>query len=65
MNTEQYLVLCNHEHQYSIWSAQLPIPRGWAAPGKRGSKEECLAYIREVWTDMRPASLVMSSPKNS
>jgi hypothetical protein len=25
--------------------------------GKSGTKEECLAYIKEVWTDMRPLSL--------
>ena len=25
--------------------------------GKTGTKQECLDYIREVWTDMRPASL--------
>ncbi len=24
---------------------------------KRGSKAECLAHIKEVWTDMRPLSL--------
>jgi MbtH protein len=23
----------------------------------QGSKEECLAYIEKVWTDMRPLSL--------
>ena len=28
----------------------------WEA-GKRGSKEECLQYIKETWTDMRPLSL--------
>jgi len=25
--------------------------------GKTGPKAECLAYIKEVWTDMRPLSL--------
>jgi MbtH protein len=25
--------------------------------GVTGTKEECLAYIEEVWTDMRPLSL--------
>jgi MbtH protein len=25
--------------------------------GKVGPKAECLAYIKEVWTDMRPLSL--------
>jgi uncharacterized protein YbdZ (MbtH family) len=26
----------------------------WTDVGKSGTKEECLAYIKEVWTDMRP-----------
>jgi MbtH protein len=30
---------------------------GWHDAGKTGTKEECLAYIKEVWTDMRPLSL--------
>lgn len=30
---------------------------GWKDVGKVGSKEEGLAYIKEVWTDMRPLSL--------
>jgi len=25
--------------------------------GKTGPKAECLAHIKEVWTDMRPLSL--------
>jgi MbtH protein len=50
-------VVRNHEEQYSIWEVGRPIPGGWESVGKRGSKEECLAYIDEVWTDMRPLSL--------
>jgi MbtH protein len=33
------------------------LPAGWRADGFTGTEEECLAYIDEVWTDMRPASL--------
>jgi MbtH protein len=53
----QYHVVINHEEQYSIWPADRDIPAGWNAVGKTGSKEECLSYIKEVWTDMRPLSL--------
>jgi len=53
----QYEVVVNHEEQYSIWSAGRELPLGWNTVGKRGSKDECLAYIKEVWTDMRPLSL--------
>ncbi|MDG2381862.1 MAG: MbtH family NRPS accessory protein [Pirellulaceae bacterium] len=53
-----YRVVVNHENQYSIWSDDCDNPMGWNNGGKRGSKEACLAFIKEVWTDMRPASLV-------
>lgn len=56
-DTRTYIVLVNHEEQYSLWLADRDIPLGWSAVGKPGSKEECLAYVQEVWTDMRPLSL--------
>lgn len=52
-----YKVVVNHEEQYSIWPADRENPLGWSDAGKSGPKEECLAYIKEVWTDMRPLSL--------
>ena len=52
-----YKVVVNHEEQYSIWPADRENPLGWQDAGKSGSKAECLAYIAEIWTDMRPASL--------
>jgi MbtH protein len=56
-DTRIYQVVINHEEQYSIWMADKEIPRGWRVVGKEGPKPECLAYIEEVWTDMRPLSL--------
>ncbi len=52
-----YRVVINHEEQYSIWPADREIPAGWREVGKQGLKAECLDYISEVWTDMRPLSL--------
>lgn len=52
-----YTVVVNHEEQYSIWPAHREIPLGWRDAGKSGPKDVCLAYIKEVWTDMRPLSL--------
>src|SRR5262249_55616180 len=43
--------------QYSIWPEYRETPLGWREAGKSGPKPECLAYIKEVWTDMRPLSL--------
>lgn len=56
-DTNQYKVVFNHEEQYSIWPVEKDNPKGWKDAGKIGSKAECLAYIEEVWTDMRPKSL--------
>lgn len=52
-----YTVVINHEEQYSIWPVDRELPLGWQAAGKQGLKEDCLAYVEEVWTDMRPLSL--------
>jgi MbtH protein len=53
----QYLVVINAEEQYSTWAADREIPAGWRATGVSGTRDECLAHIGEVWTDMRPRSL--------
>ncbi len=53
-----YKVVMNHEEQYSIWPADRENALGWNDVGiTSGSKAECLGYIKEVWTDMRPLSL--------
>jgi len=52
-----YKVVVNDEEQYSIWFAGRDQPAGWHTVGREGSKDDCLAYINEVWTDMRPLSL--------
>jgi MbtH protein len=52
-----YRVVVNHEAQYSIWAADRELPLGWQDVGTLGSKAVCLAYIEEIWTDMRPLSL--------
>ena len=61
-NSEQtdntiYKVVVNHEEQYSIWPVHRQNPLGWNDAGKNGTRAECLAHIKEVWTDMRPLSL--------
>jgi uncharacterized protein YbdZ (MbtH family) len=56
-DTTVYKVVVNAEEQYSIWPDFKEVPRGWRHVGKTGPKTECLSYIKEVWTDMRPLSL--------
>lgn len=53
----EHKVVVNHEGQYSLWFADRDNPPGWDDAGRAGSREECLAYVEEVWTDMRPLSL--------
>jgi MbtH protein len=56
-DTRLYTVLVNDEEQYSLWLKDKPVPAGWRAVGKEGTKDECSKYVDEVWVDMRPLSL--------
>ena len=56
-DSREYRVVVNHEEQYSLWPADREAPAGWRDAGKRGTHAECLAHIKEVWTDMRPLSV--------
>lgn len=56
-----YEVVINDELQYSIWQSDKALPPGWKIVGKLGSKESCLAYIKDHWTDMRPRSLQLNA----
>lgn len=53
-----YLVLVNDEGQYSLWPADIAVPDGWVTAHDPDSRANCLAYVEEQWTDMRPNSLV-------
>jgi MbtH protein len=52
-----YTVVVNHLDQYSVWPVNRCVPHGWRESGRTGTKAECLQYIAEVWTDMRPPSV--------
>jgi len=51
----QWLVLMNAEGQHSLWPLSRPVPDGWNEVGPEGAKSDCLAYVAQHWTDMRPA----------
>ena len=61
-----YTVLVNDEGQHSLWPLFIDRPAGWTAAFGEDSRDACLAYIEENWTDMRPKSLVaaMSAQPN-
>ena len=62
-DTTIYIAVVNDEEQYSIWPEGRELPLGWRDAGKRGPKAEVLAWIEEVWTDMRPLSLRERMPR--
>ncbi|MFH8348656.1 MbtH family protein [Streptomyces sp. NPDC018045] len=53
-----YLVLVNDERQHSLWPASIEVPDGWTVAKTADTRDACLAYVEEHWTDMRPASLI-------
>jgi MbtH protein len=62
-----FLVLVNEEGQHSLWPAFADVPEGWEVRVPSSPRSECLSYIEENWTDMRPKSLVdamLSDEKN-
>lgn len=60
---ETFIVLINHEGQYSIWPHWKKVPGGWAAVSDekgdliKGDKRLVSEYVEKHWTDMRPLSL--------
>ncbi|MFB4300562.1 MbtH family protein [Actinomadura sp. NTSP31] len=53
-----FLVLVNHEGQYSLWPEFVDVPAGWEVAQPRASRADSLRYIEENWVDMRPRSLI-------
>jgi MbtH protein len=52
-----FTVVLNDEEQYAIWPQTHELPAGWREAGRRGSRAECLAYVEQAWTDLRPLSV--------
>ncbi|MDI1461643.1 MbtH family protein [Catellatospora sp. KI3] len=55
-----FFVLVNAEEQHSLWPTFKEVPAGWTvvfgADGQT-SRQACLDYVDEHWTDLRPKSL--------
>lgn len=54
----RFVVLMNDEDQYSLWPTFADVPAGWRVVHEEDTRDACLAYVEENWTDMRPRSLV-------
>ncbi|CNG71452.1 MbtH-like protein [Mycobacterium tuberculosis] len=53
-----YLVLVNDEGQHSLWPSFAEVPAGWTVAKEEDTRQACLDYVDENWTDMRPKSLI-------
>ena len=62
-NNALFRVLVNDEGQHSLWPVFKEVPPGWSAQFGPESRESCLKYVDDNWTDMRPASLVAAMNK--
>lgn len=49
-----YTVLRNDENQHSLWPAFADVPEGWTRVHGPSRRDECMAYVRENWLDLRP-----------
>jgi glycopeptidolipid biosynthesis protein len=52
-----YVVLVNDEEQHSLWPVFADVPPGWRVVFGEAARAECLEYIEQNWTDIRPKSL--------
>jgi MbtH protein len=52
----QYVIVRNHNDEYSIWFSDAALPDGWEAVGEPGAKSECLLWIEDNWTGLQPAA---------
>ena len=55
----RYVILVNAENQHSLWPETVAVPDGWTVAHPSDTRQNCLAYVEENWTDIRPASLVV------
>lgn len=53
----RFYVLANDEDQHSLWPTFTAVPDGWRIVFGEESRQECLKYVEENWTDIRPKSL--------
>ncbi|MEU2097460.1 MbtH family protein [Streptomyces globisporus] len=60
-----YLVLVNHEGQHSLWPAFAEVPSGWTVAHPESTRQACLDYVEQNWTDLRPKSLIESTAADS
>ncbi|MEU3650031.1 MbtH family protein [Lentzea sp. NPDC034063] len=53
----RYVVLINDEGQHSLWPTFVDVPAGWTVAHPEDTRDACLQFVSDNWTDMRPRSL--------
>ncbi|MGA4838483.1 MbtH family protein [Streptomyces sp. G45] len=53
----RFYVLVNDEEQHSLWPSFSEVPAGWRIVFGEAGRQECLDYVEQNWTDLRPKSL--------
>ena len=53
----RFYVLVNEEEQHSLWPAFAEIPAGWRPVFGEAPRGECVKFVEQNWSDMRPRSL--------
>ncbi|WP_280336839.1 MbtH family protein [Nocardia wallacei] len=52
-----FSVLVNDQGQHSLWPEFAEVPAGWTVVFGVAARQDCIDYIEQHWTDMRPASI--------
>ncbi|MDP7702463.1 MULTISPECIES: MbtH family protein [unclassified Mycobacterium] len=52
-----FFVLINDEEQHSLWPTFAEVPAGWRVVYGEASRADCVEYVDQNWTDIRPKSL--------
>jgi MbtH protein len=53
----RFYVVVNDEEQHSLWPVFAEVPEGWRVVFGEAGRAECLDYVEQNWTDLRPRSL--------
>lgn len=53
----RFYVVVNDEDQHSLWPVFAEVPAGWRVAFGEAARAECLEYVEQNWTDLRPRSL--------
>ncbi|RAG85061.1 MbtH family protein [Streptacidiphilus pinicola] len=53
----RFHVVVNDEGQHSLWPTFADVPAGWRTVFGEATRAQCLEYVEQNWTDLRPLSL--------